>query len=76
MAFKQSFLILVLIGAVATSCRSSAQNQAAKTAASPAPAQTPTVNVTEVVSLEMNRQFRLPGELQPHLLRISRELKW
>jgi membrane fusion protein, multidrug efflux system len=64
MAFKQSFLILVLIGA-ATSCSSSAQNQATKTAASPAPAQTPTVNVTEVVSLEMNRQFRLPGELQP-----------
>ncbi len=65
MAFKQSFLILVLITTVATSCRSSAQNQGAKTAASPAPAQTPTVNVTEVVSLEMNRQFRLPGELQP-----------
>lgn len=65
MAFKQTILILALIAAVATACRSSAQNQAAKTAASPAPAQTPTINVTEVVSLEMNRQFRLPGELQP-----------
>jgi RND family efflux transporter MFP subunit len=65
MAFKQSILILVLITTVATACRSSAQDQAAKTAASPAPAQTPTVNVVEVVSLEMNRQFRLPGELQP-----------
>jgi RND family efflux transporter MFP subunit len=65
MSFKRSFLILVLIIAAATSCRSSAQNQTAKTAASPAPAQTPTVNVTEVVSMEMNRRFRLPGELQP-----------
>ncbi len=66
MALKHSFLIFVLIGAGATACRSSAQNQAAKTAASPAPAQTPAVNVTTVVSLEMNRQFRLPGELQPY----------
>jgi membrane fusion protein (multidrug efflux system) len=65
MAFMRSFLILVLIIAATTSCRSSAQDQAAKTAASPAPAQTPTVNVTEVVSMEMNRRFRLPGELQP-----------
>ncbi len=65
MAFKQSFLILVLITTVTTACRSSAQNQAAKTAANPAPAQTPTVMVTEVVSLELNRQLRLPGELQP-----------
>lgn len=65
MAYKQSFLILVLIAAATASCRSSAQNQAANKAASPAPAQTPTVNVAEVVSLEVNRQFRLPGELQP-----------
>jgi membrane fusion protein (multidrug efflux system) len=65
MALKQSFLILVLITTAATACKSSAQNQAAKTAASPAPAQTPTVTVTEVVSLELNRQLRLPGELQP-----------
>jgi membrane fusion protein, multidrug efflux system len=65
MAFKQSFPILVLIMASATACSSSAQNQAANNAASPAPAQTPTVSVTEVVSMEMNRQLRLPGELQP-----------
>jgi len=65
MAFKQTFLVLVLIIAATTACKSNAQDQAAKTAASPAPAQTPTVNVTEVVSLEMNRQLRLPGELQP-----------
>jgi membrane fusion protein, multidrug efflux system len=65
MAFKQSFLILVLIGAVVTACKTSAQDQAAKNAASPAPAQTPTVTVAEVVSLELNRQLRLPGELQP-----------
>src|SRR5215475_6821499 len=65
MAFKQSFPILVLILAAATSCSSSAQNQSANNSASPAPSQTPTVNVTEVVSMEVNRQFRLPGELQP-----------
>jgi RND family efflux transporter MFP subunit len=66
MAFKQSILILVLMTTVATACKRSTQNQATKTAASPQPAQVPAVNVTEVVSLEMNRQFRLPGELQPY----------
>jgi membrane fusion protein (multidrug efflux system) len=65
MAFKQSFLILVLVTAGAAACKSNAQNQSANNTASPAPAQTPTVNVTEVVSMEVNRQFRLPGELQP-----------
>jgi membrane fusion protein (multidrug efflux system) len=65
MAFKQSFLILVLVTAATAACKSSAQNQFANNTASPAPAQTPTVNVTEVVSMEVNRQFRLPGELQP-----------
>src|SRR5215475_8825575 len=66
MAFKQSFPILVLIMASATACSSGAQNQAANNAASPVPAQTPTVSMTEVVSLELNRQLRLPGELQPY----------
>jgi RND family efflux transporter MFP subunit len=68
MAFKQSFLILVLINAATTACSTAnrgAENPAAKSAASPAPAQIPAVNVIEVVSLEMNRQFRLPGELLP-----------
>jgi RND family efflux transporter MFP subunit len=65
MAFKQTFLVLILGAAATTACRSSAQDQAAKTAASPAPAQTPTVTVAEVVSLELNRRLRLPGELQP-----------
>ena len=62
---KETFLVLVLGAAATTACRSSAQDQAAKNAASPASAQTPTVTVTEVVSLELNRQLRLPGELQP-----------
>jgi membrane fusion protein (multidrug efflux system) len=65
MAFKQTFLVLVLGAAATTACRSSAQDQAAKPAASPAPAQMPTVTVAEVVSLELNRRLRLPGELQP-----------
>jgi RND family efflux transporter MFP subunit len=65
MAFKQIFLILVLVTAATAACKSSAQNQSANNTASAAPAQTLTVNVTEVVAMEMNRQFRLPGELQP-----------
>src|SRR5215475_13104196 len=65
MAFKQTFLVLILGAATMTACRSSAQDQAAKPATSPAPAQTPTVTVAEVVSLELNRRLRLPGELQP-----------
>jgi RND family efflux transporter MFP subunit len=65
MAFKQTFLVLILINAAMTACRSSAQDQSAKTAPSPAPDQTPTVTVADVVSLELNRQLRLPGELQP-----------
>lgn len=65
MAFKQTFLVLILGAAAMTACRSSAQDQAAKPAASPAAAQTPTVAVADVVSLELNRRLRLPGELQP-----------
>jgi RND family efflux transporter MFP subunit len=68
MAFKQSFLAIILITAATTACNTasrSAENATAKNAASPAPAQMPTVSVTEVVSLEMNRPLRLPGELQP-----------
>jgi membrane fusion protein, multidrug efflux system len=65
MAFKHTFLVIVLGVAAMTACRSNAQDQAAKPAPSPAPAQTPTVTVAEVVSLELNRQLRLPGELQP-----------
>jgi membrane fusion protein (multidrug efflux system) len=63
-----TFLIIILIITVATACStapSGAQNSPAKTAASPTQAQTPTINVTGVVSQEMNRQLRLPGELQP-----------
>jgi membrane fusion protein, multidrug efflux system len=65
MAIKQTFLVLILGAAATTACRSNAQDQAAKAAASPAPAQTPTLTVAEVVSLELNRRLRLPGELQP-----------
>src|SRR5262245_4989890 len=65
MAFKQTALGFILIVAATTACRSGAVDQAAKTAASPAPAQKPTVTVAEVVSLELNRRLRLPGELQP-----------
>lgn len=66
MAFRQSIPILALVAASATACNSSEQNQSAKTAATQAPTRTPTVNVTGVVSMEMNRRLRLPGELQPY----------
>ncbi|MCI0389781.1 MAG: efflux RND transporter periplasmic adaptor subunit [Acidobacteria bacterium] len=68
MAFKRTFLLLALITTAATACSttgSGARNSTAKSTANPAQAQIPTVNVTEVVSQQMNRQLRLPGELQP-----------
>jgi RND family efflux transporter MFP subunit len=46
-----------------TACGGSPKPQA-QTSPSPAPPQTPTVNVTRVQSHELNRQLRLPGELQ------------
>jgi membrane fusion protein, multidrug efflux system len=64
MAFNRTFIVLI-ISATATACSIGTQPTPAKSAASPAPAQTPTVNVVEVVSQELNRQLRLPGELQP-----------
>jgi RND family efflux transporter MFP subunit len=42
----------------------SSQKPQAQTSSSPAPPQTPTVNITTVQSLELNRQVKLPGELQ------------
>src|SRR5262245_25724551 len=62
MVFKRTFIVLIL--ATATfACSTATRQQSAKS--SPAPAQTPTVNVIEVVSQELNRQLRLPGELLP-----------
>lgn len=52
-----SFLLLL------ASC-SGAPKPHPQTSPSPAP-QTPTINVTTVESHELNRQLRLPGELQP-----------
>jgi RND family efflux transporter MFP subunit len=46
-----------------TACGSSPKPQA-QTSSSPAPPQTPTVNVTTVQSLDLSRQIKLPGELQ------------
>jgi membrane fusion protein (multidrug efflux system) len=43
-----------------------AQKAASQQAATPAPPQTPTVTVTTVQSLELNRTVRLPGELQAY----------
>lgn len=56
-----SLLALTLASILALSCGGSAPKPQTQT--SPAP-QTPTVNVTTVQSHELNRQIRLPGELQ------------
>lgn len=55
------FVIAALLGLSACGNTPKPQPQ---TSSSPAP-QTPTVNVTTVESHELNRQLRLPGELQP-----------
>lgn len=47
-------------------CGGNAQKAASQLAATPAPPQTPTVTVTTVQSLELNRSVRLPGELQAY----------
>jgi membrane fusion protein, multidrug efflux system len=66
MPFKRTFIILIITAAAAACNAVQSRNQNSPTGnASPASAQLPTVNVTEVVSLELNRQLKLPGELQP-----------
>jgi RND family efflux transporter MFP subunit len=65
MACKRIVLVSILIAAAAAACKNGAQRQPSNTAAGPAPAQAQTVMVTEVLSMELNRQLRLPGELQP-----------
>ncbi len=57
---KKLFLGFII---ACTACGSSPKPQA-QTSSPPAPPQTPTVNVTTVQSLELNRQIKLPGELQ------------
>src|SRR5262245_37423802 len=64
MVFKRTFIVLI-IATTALACSTATRQQTAKSGTGPAPAQTPTVNVIEVVSQELNRQLRLPGELLP-----------
>ena len=67
MTRKQFFYLLVLslASGVASACGSKGElkPQATTQAATPAP---PTVMVTTVQSLELNRSVRLPGELQAY----------
>jgi membrane fusion protein (multidrug efflux system) len=60
---RQYTSLFFLILALNVACRSS--GGAAKPAETK-PAAPPTVTVTDVVSHELNRQLRLPGELQPY----------
>jgi membrane fusion protein, multidrug efflux system len=55
--------VVILTWAIVKSGAQKTPNQAAQSAAN---AQTPTVVVTSVVSQDLNRQIRLPGELQAY----------
>src|SRR5215510_16579320 len=57
-------LMVAAIGAAA--CSGAGQKPQAQAAQGPTPAQAPTVTVTTVESRELNRQVRLPGELQAY----------
>lgn len=59
-------LSLALLATMSACGGSEATKSAHQPAASPAPPQTPTVTVTTVQSHELNRQTRLPGELQAY----------
>lgn len=64
MSDKSLALILTVCLVGATACSKSA-NPAAPSAVAAAPAK-PTIAVTKVVSQELSRTLRLPGELQPY----------
>src|SRR5262245_14808184 len=57
-------LMVAAIGAAA--CPGAGQKPQAQAAQSPTPAQALTVTITTVESRELNRQVRLPGELQAY----------
>jgi membrane fusion protein, multidrug efflux system len=57
-------LMMVAIGAAA--CSGAGQKPQAQAAQGATPAQAPTVTITTVESRELNRQVRLPGELQAY----------
>lgn len=59
------FFLSAWFSALLTACGGGAQHSSPRAGASPTPGQLPSVNVTEVVSGELNRQLKLPGELQP-----------
>jgi len=57
-------LMVAAIGAAA--CSGAGQKPQAQAAQGPTPAQAPAVTITTVESRELNRQVRLPGELQAY----------
>jgi membrane fusion protein, multidrug efflux system len=66
LTFMRTIIILIITAAAAACNAVQSRNQSSLTGnASSPPVQLPAVNVTEVVSLELNRQLKLPGELQP-----------
>ena len=58
--------LTLMTAAGLTACSGGGQKPQAQATQSSTPAQTPTVTVTTVESRELNRQVRLPGELQAY----------
>src|SRR5262245_8817259 len=60
------FLTLMMAAICAAACSGAGQKPQAQAAQAGTPAQAPTVTITTVESRELNRQVRLPGELQAY----------
>jgi len=56
----------LMMAAIGAACSGAGQKQQAQAAQGATPAQAPTVTITTVESRELNRQVRLPGELQAY----------
>src|SRR5215831_20532344 len=58
--------LTLMMAAIGAACSGAGQKPQAQAAQGATPAQTPTVIITTVESHELNRQVRLPGELQAY----------
>ena len=58
--------LTLMMAAIGAACSGAGQKPQAQAAQGATPAQAPTVTITAVESRELNRQIRLPGELQAY----------
>jgi RND family efflux transporter MFP subunit len=63
---RQRITLLLIISFALAACNSGGGSKTAETKPASSPPATPTVTVTNVLSQELSRQLRLPGELQPY----------